>query len=463
MLQETNRPDFLYIQSAPRSGSTYLYDLINSSRSLLLLNEFPIFSYLRNDPIDAALMALTARIAATFGNSFIKDIQNLDNAVNAFLIRAPEPEGQAMGERAQRVLRLMRVLSPKHLVTKPWTERSDSLVEFKMNLLLQLTSSVVALDESDAQRVKHFGVKLPGVFRLDDIRYLQKAAGCLRIISVLRNPYNATLSSMQRMLDTRAGLDKWHVTSVEDGVSDWIRNYYYSGQCLRIVGSENYLPLVYENFTGEKNLEAISRFLDIADLRPIPFEDLESTKAVAADAFGEQIRDCLSRSGLPVGDEWDEFLNTSTNGKSVFDFEPMVPHDREELDFSDPRCPVIKFGFGAEEPDGIWMIESEASIRFYLPAKLRHGPIAISLSWPPARKNMLRMRLNGSEETTLDVEGGMLIDGGGRTWPPNRVLLSGEFKEWNLLDMKVETLHKLGKDTRSLGVKVHKLLLNAAE
>jgi len=463
MVRDTSRPDFLYIQSAPRSGSTYLYDLINSSRSLLLLNEFPIFSYLRNDQIDAALVATATRIAATFGNSFVKDIQNLDIAVNAFLDRAPEREGQAMGGRARRVLGLMRVLSPKYIVRNRWTEQDDSLLLFKMDILLKLTSGVVSLDESDARKLKHFGVKLPGVFRLDDVRHLQKAAGRLRIISVLRNPYNATLSSMQRLIDTRAGVDKWHVASVEEGVKDWIRNYYYSRQCLRIVGSENYLPLIYEDFTGEKNFEAISRFLDVGDVRPIPFEDLESTKVLAADSFGSEIRDCLLRSGLPVGSDWDEFLNTSQNGEPVFNFEPMLPHDFEELDFSDPRCPVIKFGFGAEEPDGAWMVEAEASIRFYLPAKLRHGPIAISLSWPPARKNMLRMRLNGSEEATLDVEGGTLIDGNGRIWPPNRVLLSGELREWNLLEMKVETLHKLGKDTRSLGVKVHKLLLNASE
>jgi hypothetical protein len=196
-------------------------------------------------------------------------------------------------------------------------------------------------------------------------------------------------------------------------------------------------------------------------MRPLAFEDLEATKAVAENSFGDEIREYISRSGLPVGHEWAEFVNDASASRQIFDLDPMVLHDLGVLEFSVAGCPVVKTGFDRVEPDGMWMIESEGSIRFFVPERMRGGTLEIAVSWPPVKNTGIWLRLNGSEEIVYSTERQDLkfVDADGYAQLPNVLTIPGPTRAWNLLEIRVENLASVGKDPRKLGVKFQRMIL----
>ncbi|GJE61898.1 sulfotransferase family protein [Methylobacterium trifolii] len=231
------------------------------------------------------------------------------------------------------------------------------------------------------------GDKTPNIYDANAVQALRVALGGLKVITIVRNPVDVIASSMRRMVQTQAGGDGWHVTSIHDAIIEWINNWEYLASEFRL-GSPDDIFVRYEDLAADYHGEMarIAAFLGVENT----FEDL-------FDQTPEALRDYR----LPALDrrEVETRLGELVTGwmsKSLSEHLSQTPNvvapvrSGEIIACNKPETTryILRKGFGAVEGWGCWTHGTHAEIRFRIEGAKADAKVWIELSyiaWPGDR------------------------------------------------------------------------------
>lgn len=206
----------------------------------------------------------------------------------------------------------------------------------------------------------------------EDLDYLRSILSDLRIVLILRNPLDVVSSSLRRRDAAAQGQDVWHISSVEEALSEWLHGMRVMAEIASTC--DRVLVLKYEDLCNDAAAEAVLSFVGLGPYpEPRGFVPTDPDRK-RATLTGEEASYLHARL-------WDvDRLWTNKTGPELLtyfaEFPPYelgsyVELSRQSVD------PLLRTGFSTAEPWGRWT----------------DGPLArIRLRHPPVRRN-LRLEL----------------------------------------------------------------------
>jgi hypothetical protein len=261
------------------------------------------------------------------------------------------------------------------------------------------------------------GIKMPALEVKVDIGAIESRIADLKIIYIIRNPVDTVASSIARRNATRRGQDFWHITTVDEGASEWMRAWSMALALRREMGGR-VLFVKYEDLeTRFDALKAkLASFLDVEpsfrtmfspdlaarDLSPLNAEE----RATIEHRFGEIDRLWQEKS---VSELMGLLPAVSSTGaarhSNSTDLLYYVPGNRLVFSTSGNSAKYQHHGFGRPEDWGTWVLGGDASLT--LPTRVRWDAASLYIKFRVfSRRNGLpascRVKVNGKEVGTLE-------------------------------------------------------------
>jgi len=370
------------VRGCPRSGTTYVAELINTSPEAAILVEYPLGTLIGD-----------LRPILAYGRAYRMDVEAFDRSRLTLGLRAStstvRPTGS--GERSYGLRAVDRSV-PRF----PTEERFAAVVAGVVSASLGKSA------------VRTIGSKTPGLGGAADRAEIEPLFSNIRYVFVVRSPLGTINSMINRRNLTRAGADQFPWTTVDECIAEYRQNIgqlfshaaRYPEACF-VVKFEDLLARFDETARGlgaflalEFETPASSMFgpdglRPQGDPAPIVLDDgeLETVR----DAFGAAI------------DGWDEkqlsgpaTAAVAALADCVEVFEPgtKYPYQSTRAD-----RPFLGLGWSFFEDVGVWTDGERADLVFRVPRDGRYAVYAETSYFLPEQRPALQVSLdvNGAE------------------------------------------------------------------
>jgi hypothetical protein len=447
---EPELPDVLLIRGCPRSGTTFVAEIVNTSPHAAIIFEYSLGALCRDlEPILAyGRSHLDLRAMMAYAHTVTDETSYYNRPKKAPVVRYPVKERFA-----------------------------------------EILASVVAatLRKRDVTLI---GSKTPGAQALGDRASLRPFFDRIKYIFVVRNPLTTINSMLNRRNLTRLGVDDWPIETVAAAINEYRQSVNvllshlsrFPGECF-VVKYED----LQNDFTATAS--AMSEFLQV----PFVVQTAESEdRAALLRRKPESTRDVLEPDEMTAVlqefsdaiDDWDQLTLRGTDpalGQRLSGCaDALTIGKRYRYHSGDVNRPFLGMGWSVLQPEGVWTDDVRADLFFtssyegdvvaYLNASffLPPGVETLSLRIEGNGREVFRGTCVTGEADLVDATSGPLRIFAG---PGPRALVCGPIRltgtgiqqlSLHIDDPRSPLEVGLSNDDRKLGLLLHSIVLAPA-